>query len=308
MSLRINKSGFLSLIQDYGRYGFQDIGVTHGGPLDENAFMWANRLLDNDFNAAQIEVSYGAFSATFIEATTIAVCGADLSATINEQAIKPWQSYRVNAGDTIQFKSPVSGLRSYIAVKGGFTLSPQLNSCATVMREKLGGLNQDGDKLNDGDTIAFTSYSHGLSKRVPAHFIRDYPKHITLRFIPNTSHTSAGEKALQTFLKQAYKVSPNIDRMGYRLSGEVIKTESTGIISQGIALGSIQVPKDGQPIVLMRDRQTMGGYPLLGCISYLDLCKLAQSLPGTEVSFTPVDVEEVEAELIIHKNFFGINV
>jgi allophanate hydrolase subunit 2 len=94
--------------------------------------------------------------------------------------------------------------------------------------------------------------------------------------------------------------------MGYRLSGEVINTPLEGIISQGISLGSIQVPKDGQPIVLMRDRQTMGGYPLLGCIAYLDLSKLSQSLPGTELSFTPISVEEAEAELIVHKHFFRV--
>ena len=108
MSLHVLKTGFLSLIQDYGRYGYQHMGVTHSGPLDENAFLWANRLLGNHYNAPQIEVSYGAFSATFLEQTMIAVCGADLSATLNEQAISPWRTYAVNTGDTISFKAPVS--------------------------------------------------------------------------------------------------------------------------------------------------------------------------------------------------------
>jgi biotin-dependent carboxylase-like uncharacterized protein len=316
MSLQVIKAGFLSLIQDYGRYGYQHIGVTHSGPLDENAFLWANRLLGNHYNAPQIEVSYGAFSATFLEQTMIALCGADLSATLNEQAISPWQTYVVNAGDTISFKAPVTGLRSYLAVKDGFAVDPQLSSCATVVREKLGGLHQDGAKLSEGDVIPYASQPHDLVKhnlvkydlvkRVPSQFTSTYPKKITLRFMPNVSETSAGERAIKAFMQNTYKVTPNIDRMGYRLSGKVIHTESSGIISQGISLGAIQVPKDGQPIVLMRDRQTMGGYPLLGCVCGLDMGKLAQSLPGTELSFVPISVEEAEAEWIVHKNFFGV--
>jgi biotin-dependent carboxylase-like uncharacterized protein len=306
MSLRVLKAGFLSLIQDYGRYGYQHIGVTHGGPLDENAFLWANRLLGNHYNAPQIEVSYGAFSATFLEQTMVALCGADLSATLNEQAISPWQTYAVNVGDTLSFKAPVTGLRSYIAVKDGFAVAPQLSSCATVVRENLGGIHQDGTKLSEGDVIPYVSQLHALIKRVPSSFTSVYPKKIMLRFMPNVSQTSAGERAIKTFTQHTYTVTPNIDRMGYRLSGEVIQTESSGIISQGISLGAIQVPKDGQPIVLMRDRQTMGGYPLLGCVSGLDMGKLAQSLPGTELSFVPISVEEAEAELIVHKNFFGV--
>jgi biotin-dependent carboxylase-like uncharacterized protein len=306
MSLRVLKAGFLSLIQDYGRYGYQHIGVTHGGPLDENAFLWANRLLGNHYNAPQIEVSYGAFSATFLEQTMVALCGADLSATLNEQAISPWQTYAVNVGDTLSFKAPVTGLRSYIAVKDGFAVDPQLSSCATVVRENLGGIHQDGTKLSEGDVIPYVSQLHALIKRVPSSFTSVYPKKIMLRFMPNVSQTSAGERAIKTFTQHTYTVTPNIDRMGYRLSGEVIQTESSGIISQGISLGAIQVPKDGQPIVLMRDRQTMGGYPLLGCVSGLDMGKLAQSLPGTELSFVPISVEEAEAELIVHKNFFGV--
>ncbi|MFT6200997.1 MAG: biotin-dependent carboxylase-like uncharacterized protein [Candidatus Endobugula sp.] len=319
MSLQVMKSGFLSLVQDYGRYGYQSIGVTNGGPLDEHAFLWANRLLGNHYNAPQIEVSYGAFSATFLENTMMAICGADLSATVNDQAIKPWQSYAVYAGDTISFKAPAyygksdgkgdgkgRGLRCYLAVKGGFTVEPQLDSCSTVVREKLGGITQDGEKLAAGDSVKYLPQAHELATGVPSTFVTAYPKKITLRFIPNSSATSAGEEALHTFTKHTYQVTPNIDRMGYRLSGEVIHTPLEGIISQGISLGSIQVPKDGQPIVLMRDRQTMGGYPLLGCVASLDLSKLSQSLPGTELSFTPISVEAAEAELIEHKRFFRV--
>lgn len=307
MILKVIKSGFLSLVQDYGRYGHQGIGVTNGGPLDEHAFLWANRLLGNHYNDAQIEVTFGGFSAQFFEDTMIAICGADLSATLNKLPIKPWQSYAVRAGDTISFASPIAGLRCYLAIKGGFIVEKQLSSCSTVLREKLGGIAQNGSKLSVGDCINYQPSLMAISKRVPPQFMGKYLKEITLRFIPNTSSTSAGKKVISTFINHSYEVTPNIDRMGYRLSGKVIDTPLDGIISQGISLGAIQVPKDGQPIVLMKDRQTMGGYPLLGCVSYLDLPKLAQSHPGTKVCFTPIDVDNAEAELVIHKKFFGID-
>ncbi|MGS2717966.1 5-oxoprolinase subunit C family protein [Eionea flava] len=306
MSLSIVKSGFLALLQDYGRYGYQHMGVTQGGPLDEHAFLWANRLLGNHYNAPQIEISYGAFSATFLEPTMIALCGADLSITLNQQVIKPWQTYAVSVGDRLSFKAPVSGLRSYLAVKGGFSVEPHLSSCSTTVREKLGGIDQLGSPLLEGDLVAYTPHRHCLTKRLPPAFIAHYPKVINLRFMPNVSQVSAGDDAIKTLTQYTYQVTPTIDRMGYRLSGEAINTLSSGIISQGISLGAIQIPKNGQPIVLMCDRQTMGGYPLLGCVTSTDLSKLAQSAPGTTIRFSPVSVEEAEAEWLLRKRFFGV--
>lgn len=308
MSLQILKPGFLSLIQDYGRYGYQSIGVSNGGPLDEHAYLWSNYLLGNDYNAAQLEVNFGGFSATFEESTMIAICGADLNAELNGQAIQPWESYAVNVGDTLSFNGPKSGLRAYLAVKGGFQVEKQLLSCATVLREKLGGLAKNGSQLLEEDVVSYSAFSHEASKRVPSRYIPEYKTHIELRYIVNASATSAGEEAQKIFTNQPYEVTQNIDRMGYRLSGEPISTPLSGIISQGISMGAIQVPKDGQPIVLMRDRQTMGGYPLLGCVAYVDLPALAQSAPGTKVSFRPVNISEAEKDLIEHKKFFRIDV
>jgi biotin-dependent carboxylase-like uncharacterized protein len=306
MSLQVLESNFLALVQDYGRYGFQSIGVTNGGPLDEHAFLWANYLLGNHYNATQIEISFGSFAAKFTSDTMIAICGADLGITLNDVPILPWRSYPANAGDVIRFTSPVSGLRCYLAVKGGLQVTKQLGSCSTVMREKLGGLSQNGEKLAAGDLVPYASHVFEIVRGVPLHFIPEYTQEITLRFIPNISITSAGEEAQKNFTIKPYEVTQNIDRMGYRLSGDPILTPLGGIISQGISMGAIQIPKDGQPIVLMRDRQTMGGYPLIGCVTYLDLSKLSQSAPGTKVYFQAIDVSEAEAELILYKQFFKV--
>lgn len=304
MSLKVIKSGFLTLIQDYGRYGYQHVGLTHGGPLDEHAYLWANRLLMNDYNAPQLEISYGFFRATFFEKSVIALCGADLNASLNNNKISPWQTYNVNRGDTIELVNPKHGLRTYLAIKGGFNIVNALSSAATVVREKLGGLNGDGVKINANDQITYEKFVHQTVSRVPEKFIPNYSPSINLRYVPNVSVNSAGEKAQSTFQNTVYEVTQRIDRMGYRLSGHPIECPLDGIVSQGVSVGSIQLPKDGQPIVLMKDCQTMGGYPLLGCVSALDLSLLAQSAPGVKVSFEAVDVDALEAELLIHKKFF----
>ncbi|MFT6386666.1 MAG: biotin-dependent carboxylase-like uncharacterized protein [Cellvibrionaceae bacterium] len=307
MSLSILNGGFLTLIQDFGRYGLQHNGITHSGPLDEHAFLWANRLLNNHYNSPQLEISFGGFTARFNKKTMIAICGADLSATLNGKALPLWQSCYVNAGDEIRFTSPKSGLRTYLAVKEGFTVPSQLNSAATVVREKLGGLRQSGEKMLEKDVVPYQVCSEEISLNVPYIYIPKYQNKVKLRFIPNRSVSGCSYDATNDFTQQVFKVTSQIDRMGYRLEGNAISHASAGIISQGITLGAIQLPKDGQPIVLMKDRQTMGGYPQLGCVAYLDLPLLAQSMPGTEVSFVPVAISDLEGELAEHKRFFHLD-
>ena len=201
MSLRVIKSGFLTLLQDYGRYGYQHIGLTHSGPLDEHAYLWANRLLANHYNAPQLEISYGVFAAEFLEDSVIALCGADLNARLNGKGIAPWQSYNINRGDIIEFASPKSGLRAYLAIKDGFNVDQTLSSVATVVRENLGGLNGDGEKIIAGDQIAYQKKSHQTTSRVPEEFIPLYSSPITLRFVPNVSVTSAGPDVQTVFSK-----------------------------------------------------------------------------------------------------------
>jgi len=305
MALQIIKSSFLSLLQDYGRYGYQHTGLTHSGPLDEHAFLWANRLLGNDYNAPQIEISYGVFAAEFTEETVIALCGADLNTSINNQNISPWQTYNVCKGDVINFVKPKFGLRCYLAIKGGFKIDKTLSSVATVMREKLGGLKGDGAKLAAGATLTYKKSPPQQITTVAKKYIPHYKQEVTLRFVPNSTIASAGVDALQALQAQQFTVSQKIDRMAYRLSGSPIESGLTGIVSQGVSAGSIQLPKDGQPIVLMKDCQTMGGYPLLGCVSALDLALLAQAAPGVKVEFKKVDVDRLESEWLTHKKFFN---
>ena len=306
MAFTVRNPGFLALLQDYGRYGYQHIGVTTGGPMDEHAFLWANRLLGNACNAAQIEITVGMLALEASRATTIALTGADLGATLNGRPIKPWRTYGISPGDQLKFASPLNGLRGYLAVRGGFEVAPQLGSASTVTREKLGGLGQNGDKLQKGDILPYQAFHGDIHNRMPDRFIPDYRAPLLLGVICGYQYDSFDAAEIRRFFSEEYVIGKDIDRMGYRLSGTPVHSRLNGIVSEGIAYGAIQIPSDGQPIVLLRDRQTIGGYPKIGCVSSLDCGKLSQRGPGARVRFEPRDLDTVTGERIIFNRYFGL--
>lgn len=306
MAFQVLKPGFLSLLQDYGRHGQQHLGMTPGGPLDEHAFLWANALLDNGFNAAALEITLGMVQLQATAATQCAITGADLGASLNGRPIPPWSSFRVEAGDTLAFATPRSGLRAYLAVSGGFQVALQQGSCATVVREGSGGLDGRGRALAAGDRLTFEAADWQPEKRVAAEFIPDYSVPLSLRVLPGYQWQAFIPSERARLFNSEYTVSQKIDRMGYRLQGAAIDCPLDGIISEGISFGAIQVPKDGQPIILLRDRQTIGGYPKIGCIASLDAAQLAQRGPGAVIRFQQADFAEVEEERLQFDRFFGI--
>ncbi|RXJ74532.1 allophanate hydrolase [Veronia nyctiphanis] len=306
MAFKVLNPGVLSLLQDSGRFGYQHLGITHGGPMDEHAFFWANRILGNSPDAAQIEITFGQCVLEAHQPVSVALTGADLNARLNDRVIAPWCTYQLKPGDQLEFQSPRSGLRAYLAVADGFDVEPQLGSCSTVSREQLGGLSKNGEKLKAGDKLEVSSNRVVNDTRVPSWAIPDYQSALSLGVILGYQHTSFCEATKARFFHSQYTVSNNIDRMGYRLEGPSVKSSLTGITSEGIAYGAIQVPDDGQPIVLMKDRQTIGGYPKIGCLSALGAGKLAQRMPGDSVGFYPMDISEAEIERrLFNRMIFG---
>jgi len=304
MTLRITQAGALSLIQDLGRFGYQDVGVTVGGPMDTHAFYWANRLLDNPPNAAQIEITIGPFTAEFEKPTTFSLCGADVVAKLNNQTIRNWHSWTAKSGDILSLSFPKSGLRTYLAIAGGFDVPKTLGSSSTVTRDMFGGLNQQGNKLKNNDVIPYQSKLIGYNRNVLKQFIPDYAQTIRIGVLPTYQFDQFDKQAIETFLGEVYTVSPLIDRMGYRLSGATINFPQQQFISEGIVPGAIQIPANGQPIILMRDRQSIGGYPKIGCVCNRDLNLLAQAVPGTKIQFYLQDLFEAEAELQQVQHYF----
>lgn len=295
MAFKVIKSGMLALIQDLGRYGYLAAGLTTGGPMDEMAFRWANALLKNDPNAAQIEITFGLFALEAQQATSIAITGADLAATLNDQPILPWQTYTIKTGDILCFNKPIWGLRAYLAVKDGITCKATLGSSATVMREQLGGLTGQGKKLEKEDLIPYRETHQHQQMRTPRQAIPNYGQR-DIPVILSYQATSFSDTDKATFFTAEYTVSNHCDRMGYRMKGAGIGQNMPGITSEGIAYGAIQIPQDGQPIVLLRDRQTIGGYPKIGCTTPYGGSILSQQKPGDRIQFIQTTVEKAMLE------------
>ena len=303
----VEQAGLLSLIQDAGRFGAFNIGLTNGGPIDLLAFQWANRLCRNTLNATAIEISVGGLSLTAQVDSTIAITGANMPLTINGEAKSLWRSYHVKAGDVVALGFATQGVRCYLAVVGGFNITPSFGSTATVCREGVGGL--QGEKLQVGDVLACSQnieQSH-LNKNLllDDKLIPNYRNEVVLHTIPSYQQHHFSSHQQRLFFSHEYTVSKSFDRMGYRLEGQVIQCDIDGILSEGICHGAVQIPADGQPIVLLNDRQTIGGYPKIGAVSSIDTAKLGQLNQGGKVRFEPISMEQ--AHNLFHLNLSRFN-
>jgi biotin-dependent carboxylase-like uncharacterized protein len=321
-NLEVINPGILSLLQDAGRFGHHQIGLTSGGPLDPEAFYWANRLCGNEpqdqrtsnsqasnsqtssseintnqTNTTAIEITVGGLHLKAHSAARIAVTGANMALSINniEQAL--WRSHDIQAGDTIKLDFATQGARAYLAVAGGIQVPPQFGSRSTVVREGVGGLQGvdglQGSSLQVGDMLPCQpSYKADLPNwQLPQSYQPNYSKQITVRVIPGYQEHCFSRFQQRLFFHNTYTVSKLCDRMGYRLEGPKIVADIEGILSEGICLGAIQVPADGQPIILMNDRQTIGGYPKIGSVLSLDLGRVSQLMPGDKINFAAITID-----------------
>ena len=305
----VKKSGILSLIQDSGRFGSFNLGLTNGGPLDTTAFYWANRLCGNKINSSVIEITMGGVILIAQVDTVIAVAGAAIPMSINGEQKELWRSYLIKAGDTLSFGYSQIGIRSYLAVKGGFLIPQIFGSSSTVCREGIGGLN--GDRIKVNDILPYDKYplirkpANGDDHLQLAEQHRpNYSNNVTLRTIAGYQHNHFSPEQQTLFYTNEYCVSKYYDRMGYRLEGKQITSSIKNIVSEGICHGAIQIPADGQPIVLLNDRQTVGGYPKIGSVIALDTAKISQLSQGGKVEFKKITMDE--AYQIFHQNINAI--
>jgi biotin-dependent carboxylase-like uncharacterized protein len=300
--------GALTLLQDGGRAHVQHLGVSPSGPVDMQAAAWANRLLGNRWGTALLEVALGGLSLRCACDTWVAVCGADMPILLDGVPQQNWSRFAVRTGQQLQLGYARSGQRAYLAVCGGFVADARLGSVATQQREGIGGLRGDGSPLRNGDLLPCVGQQRVRVQSVPAAFRPDYQQEPCLRLIVGGDAQSFGESELNTFLIQRWHVSPQSDRMGARLQGTPLRLPALPAArqwSQGVSNGAVQVPPDGQPIVLLADRQSMGGYPLLGWVHPLDLGRLAQCPAQHSVQFGAVSQAAVQAELLRFYRFFG---
>ena len=281
---RVIDPGVLSLFQDVGRFGYHGLGLTNGGPLDPVSFYWANRLVGNTANTTAIEVTLGGLSLKSEVETNIAVAGAAMQLKINGKLKTLWRSHRIRLGDMIQLGHTSKGCRSYLAVLGGFHVEPLFGSTATIVREDM------GKPIRKDQWIACVNSESRRNLALPFKEIPSYEKKVWLRVIPGYQYELFETTARNSFFGTEYRVSNRHDRMGYRLEGVLIESPGSKMLSEGICLGAIQIPADGQPIVLLNDRQTIGGYPKIGSVLSCDLANLAQCNSGDCVQFKPTTI------------------
>ncbi|MGE3509753.1 MAG: biotin-dependent carboxyltransferase family protein [Vicinamibacterales bacterium] len=296
-SLFVLRPGLLSTVQDLGRWGWQPYGVSVSGPMDPRAHRLANALVGNPPDAATLEITLVGPELAFDDARTVAVCGAEFVVTVNGHLAAHAAPLRVPAGAHVRLSGRSRGTRAYLAVDGGIAVEPVFGSRSTHLPSRVGGL--AGRPLHAGDRLPLGA-SHGrrvVPRSVP---LLDMPSgHALLRVLPSVRLVHFRHDALTRLSSGPYALRPESDRMGYRLEGPSIGTVTRGtMLSQPSPIGSIQVPHDGQPIVLMADRQTTGGYPILATVISADLGLAGQLGPGDTVAFSTCTRQAAIAALI----------
>lgn len=303
--LMIEASTPLCLLQDAGRFGVRHLGVTQGGAADWCSMSWANWLLGNRLDLPVIEITLGGFAVVAQEDCWLALAGADLDARIDGQPLAPWRSFKLGKGQQLQFTQPLLGARAYLAAPGGFDAPKVLGSSATVVREELGGLEGLGLPLAKGATLSY--HADVLPVREMSQKHRpDLRLNTPLDLVLGAQIGQFSGQSLFDVFNSRWTLDSRADRMGIRLLGKALQYQGQPMISEGIALGAVQVPPDGQPIVLLNDRQTIGGYPRLGALTPLALARLAQCLPGAQVRLRPVVQELAHREHVEYLQRFLI--
>jgi biotin-dependent carboxylase-like uncharacterized protein len=300
-TFHILNPGFLTTIQDFGRKGYGQYGIPVSGAMDRFSYQVANLLVGNKPGTATLEATLYGLKLEVLQATRIAITGGDMYPKLDGQPIHMWQTLDLPAGSILLFKSIRSGVRTYIAVEGGVDSTVQLDSRSTHQKALLGKTLKKGDVLKTFP-VRGTSSSHQL----PESLVPTFSKQADIRVILGPQDDRFSRKGMDTFLSETYTITSQSDRQGYRLEGEPIEHVSgADIISDAILPGSIQVPGNGQPIVMMVDAQTTGGYPKIANVIGSDIDVLAQMLPGRKVRFRNISI--AEAHRIVHDQALQLN-
>ncbi len=282
--LQILDAGFLTSVQDLGRTGHQQYGVPTGGPMDAFALRAANALTGNPPEAAVLEIGLAGMRLRAENDLIIAVTGAGFEARIQGRRIPLWMSARLDAGQTLTLTPVPGGCWGYVAVSGGVDTPPVLGSRATALNAGLGGL--EGRTLRSGDRLACGPAQTGTHAGLwlPPEYRPPYRTRPTLEAIPGPQYNDFTLEGQAALLFGEFAVRPDSDRMGYRLEGPAVTHRGQAeLLSEGLVMGAIQVPASGQPLVMMSERPTTGGYPKIAVIATADLPLLAQSPPGIGV-------------------------
>jgi antagonist of KipI len=305
MNAIVTQAGFLTSVQDLGRTGFRQFGVSTSGALDCFALRVANLLVGNDEGAAGLEVTLGGLCLRFGDERIVAWCGGDFDVRIGSQSLPAGHMAHLRSGDELKFGRPRIGCRCWLAISGGVDVPGVLDSRSTDLRANFGGL--EGRALRDGDEVRLFEWPGSptpatgeiSSWSAPHDWVSPAKHEPTLRFIRGVDWNRFNASTLQRFASEAFAVSPDSDRMGVRFDDPELKREDNiDLTSEAVAPGTIQVPPGGKPILLLQDCQTIGGYPKISHVITLDLGIAAQLRGGDHVRFSEVSLTEAHLLLL----------
>jgi len=304
MEMFVTRAGFLTSVQDLGRTGFREFGVSLSGALDPFALRVANLLVGNVESAAALEVTLGGLQLHFNDDRIVAWCGGEFEVQIGSRSLPAGHVARSQAGDELKFRPPQIGCRGWLAISGGVDVPIVLGSCSTDLRANSGGF--QGRTLRDGDVIPLgprpgspIPATRISSWTAPHDWASPAKRDPTLRFIRGVDWNRFNAATLQRLASEAFAVSPDSDRMGVRLTGpELRRIENADLVSEAVAPGTIQVPPSGQPILLLGDCQTIGGYPKIAHVITVDLGMAAQLRAGDRVRFSEVSLDDAHRLLL----------
>lgn len=286
--VKVIKGGIMTTIQDLGRFGYQSWGVPQSGAMDTSAFSLGNIALGNSTNAPGLECTIDGPTLKMEDDAVLCITGADMSPTIDGRPCPLWQTVYVPQGAILEFQRLRSGCRSYINFRGGL-INPLILGSASAFFKEAGR-----QKVKSGDVLLTGNSPGGPVEVVIPEELRNIPfGNQVIRALPGPQDNLFNQEAQRVFWTSEFQVSEQANRMGYRLVGPAIKSENTlSVLSQGIPLGAIQVDGEGTPIVLLRDRQTVGGYPVIATVITVDVDLFAQLKPGDTLHFKPVMLEQ----------------
>ena len=318
MSVIVERAGFLTSVQDLGRAGYRQFGVSPGGALDSFGLRVANLLVGNDEGAAGLEITLGGLRLRFEDERVVAWCGGEFDVHIGSRALPAGHAGSVRPGEKLKIGAPKVGCRAWLSISGGIYVEPVLGSRSTDLRASFGGF--EGRSLRDGDVLSLgmcpgaPAPTKGISSWTAPHdWILPSKRGPTLRFVRGIDWPRFNHVMVQRFTEQEFAVSPDSDRMGVRLEGpELKRVDESDLISEAVAPGTIQVPPSGNPILLLGDCQTIGGYPKMAHVITVDLGVAAQLRAGDRVRFSEVSLTEAQRLLLEREREFerfrvGIN-
>ena len=286
--LKIIRAGIYTTLQGGKRMGLRQSGVSYCGALDGPALQIANALVGNAPDAAALEITLGQFEVEFARDAWFALTGAGCDATLDGEAVWTGWRFAAKAGQRLVLNRALHGVRSYLAVAGGFALPEVMGSGSTDLKTAIGGL--EGRLLRDGDTLPLGEPAKVFRARQG---VKQLLWNNRIRALPGPEYHEFDNASQAAFWRVPWHINPQSNRMGYRLQGQpLVRKTSRELLSHGLLPGVVQVPSNGQPIVLMNDCQTTGGYPRIACIIEADLYHLAQIRLGQPIHFVQCSLDE----------------